>query len=35
MTVVLGIGVFEQFGVDGENATETAVWIRSVWWFLD
>ena len=27
------IGLFEQFCVDGENATETVVWTRSVWWF--
>ena len=30
VTVVLGISVFERFGVDGENGAEMMVWTRSV-----
>ena len=30
VSFVLGFSVFKRFGVDGENAAETVVWIRSV-----
>ena len=35
VAVILVISVFEQFGVDGENATETLMWTRSVQWSLN